>query len=201
MNSTFAQHLTFYRRYVDDICIIWNGGETELTNFLNFVNSLHPNITFTLEKETNQKLPFLDLLLIREGDKISFEIYRKPSTTDNIIQYNSNSPHTHKFAAFHSFFYRLFKIPLSRDAFQKELQIIKMLATNNGFPLQTINKLFYKYFNKHSLLTILSIKLTTEAIYSTALLSLAIFLCWWPMFLRGMAFLSALKPITPYTHI
>lgn len=148
MKSRFANFLTAYKRYVDDVCIVWSGSERDLADFLLFVNTLHERITFTMEREVEGQLPFLDLLLTRNNNSISFDIYRKPTSTDNVIQYSSNSPFSHKFSAFNSLFYRLFKIPLSRDAFNKELTIIKEIAINNGFPLSSINKIYFKFLNK-----------------------------------------------------
>ena len=128
MLSRFSSFLLGYKRYVDDICIVWGGSDDNLKDFLLFVNNLHLKITFTLDMENEGKQPYLDLLLVRNHNKISFEVYRKSSSTDNIIQFTSNSPFSHKFAAFNSFFYRLIKLPLSREAFVKELSIIKQIA-------------------------------------------------------------------------
>ena len=50
-------------QYVDDILIIWNQGDNELNNFLEHANQEHVNIKFTLEKEKNISIPFLDKLL------------------------------------------------------------------------------------------------------------------------------------------
>ena len=151
MSSRFSDHLRAYKRYVDDICILWVGSELELSDFLTFVNSLHPNISFTLEREIDRRLPFLDLLLCRNDGTIDFEVYRKPTATDNIIQFSSNSPQQHKFSAFNSMLYRLFKLPLSKSAFDKEFNTIKTIATNNNFSLSSLNKLYFKFFNRHKL--------------------------------------------------
>ena len=40
----------FYRRYVDDIFCVFEHEHQALT-FLDFLNSQHPNINFTIEKE------------------------------------------------------------------------------------------------------------------------------------------------------
>ena len=36
--------------------------ETDSERFLTFLNRQHPNIKFTIEKEKNNQLPFLDIL-------------------------------------------------------------------------------------------------------------------------------------------
>ncbi|CAN7950103.1 unnamed protein product [Ixodes hexagonus] len=36
-----------YKRYIDDIFLIWSNGETELINFISSFNKVHPNIKFS----------------------------------------------------------------------------------------------------------------------------------------------------------
>ena len=47
-------------RYVDDTFVAWNQGEGKLQLFLQHINSKNKNIQFTMEKEENGLLPFLD---------------------------------------------------------------------------------------------------------------------------------------------
>ena len=71
----------FYRRYVDDIFLLFNSVE-QLEKFKTFLNSKHPNINyFTSEIEIDGKLPFLDMLVDRNGGKITTSVYRKPTFT------------------------------------------------------------------------------------------------------------------------
>lgn len=91
INNGITQHIIYYIRYVDGIFIIYNGTELELKKLHNLLNSLS-NLTFTLETQTNnKKLNFLDLTICIDNttNKLIFEIYRKPTTTDSIIPCNS----------------------------------------------------------------------------------------------------------------
>uniref|UniRef100_A0A5S6QYN9 Reverse transcriptase domain-containing protein n=1 Tax=Trichuris muris TaxID=70415 RepID=A0A5S6QYN9_TRIMR len=55
---------TFVKRYVDDVLAIVKVGTEE--RFLENVNGLfHDNITLTIEKETNNIIPFLDALVTK----------------------------------------------------------------------------------------------------------------------------------------
>ena len=50
LESDHGRLVKFYRRYVDDIfCLFEN--EHQALNFLDFLNSQHPNLNFTIEKE------------------------------------------------------------------------------------------------------------------------------------------------------
>ena len=53
----------YYRRYVDDIFVLFRSPD-DLENFKN-LNSKHRNIRFTCEKEQNNSMPFLDVLITR----------------------------------------------------------------------------------------------------------------------------------------
>ena len=55
----------FDKRYVDDIFCMFDKKEDALS-FLNYLNSKHPNIKFTLEGEEDGKLAFLDVLISKE---------------------------------------------------------------------------------------------------------------------------------------
>ena len=61
LESDHGRLIKFYRRYVDNIfCVFEN--EHQAMTFLDFLNSQHPNLNFTLEKEHMKQLPFLDVL-------------------------------------------------------------------------------------------------------------------------------------------
>jgi hypothetical protein len=50
-----------YRRYVDDILIIYNAHITNINDILGKFNKIHPKIKFAIEKEENNEINFLDL--------------------------------------------------------------------------------------------------------------------------------------------
>ena len=56
-----------YRRYVDDIICLFNC-EVDAMKFFDYLNSRHPNIKFTFEKQNGGKLTFLDVLISNEND-------------------------------------------------------------------------------------------------------------------------------------
>jgi hypothetical protein len=77
-------------RYVDDIFVVRPHGEEELQNFLQYLNSLHPNIQFTMETEKDDKLTFLEVLVKKKLDgSLGQTVYRKPTHTDLYLHANS----------------------------------------------------------------------------------------------------------------
>ena len=65
-----------YRRYVDDTFLIFKS-PSHVPLVLKYLNSKHPNIEFTSDTESDNKLPFLD----EQGNGFSTSIYRKPTFT------------------------------------------------------------------------------------------------------------------------
>ena len=52
----------FYLRYVDDTLAAFEKEQDSL-NFLNFLKKMHPNIKFTIEKQINHSITFLDVFI------------------------------------------------------------------------------------------------------------------------------------------
>lgn len=89
--------LTYFKRYVDDISIVWPHGKEKFIEFFNFLNNLHMNIRFTMEMEAWGQLPFLDSLVYhRDNCSLGQRVYKTPTHTD--IYLNAARCHhpTHK---------------------------------------------------------------------------------------------------------
>ena len=70
--------------------------EDECDLFLDSLNSLHPSLRFTFEKESNLALPFLNVLVEKSPSKFITSIYRKPTFTGQYLRWNSFSPRKRK---------------------------------------------------------------------------------------------------------
>ena len=77
----------FYRKYVEDIFCLFENEHQPLT-FLDFLNSHHPNLNFTIEKEDMKQLTFLDILSTR-SDRLIASVYRKNTFTGLLLNYNT----------------------------------------------------------------------------------------------------------------
>ena len=80
-----------YYRYMDDTVVVFNN-EDECDLFLDSLNSLHPSLRFTLEKESNLAVPFLDVLVEKSPSTFITSIYRKPTFTGQYLRWNSFNP-------------------------------------------------------------------------------------------------------------
>ena len=71
----------FYLRYVDDILAAFDNEQDSL-NFLNFLNNRHPNIKFTIEKQINHSIAFLDVFISGiNNQNLTLQTYHKSTYT------------------------------------------------------------------------------------------------------------------------
>ena len=83
-----------YRRYVDVICCCFQN-EYEALTFIDFLNSQHPSLNFTIGKKHMKQLPFLDVLSTGL-DRLITSVYKKSTFTGRLQNYNSFVLFTYK---------------------------------------------------------------------------------------------------------
>ena len=117
-----------YFRYVDDTFTVFNN-EDACNAFLSHLNSLHPSLRFTHEKECNHSLPFLDVLVERLDSKFSTSVYRKPTFTGQYLRF----PHKRKINLIGTLLHRSFMI-CSKGKLDPELDKILSILLENCYP-------------------------------------------------------------------
>ena len=60
-------HIMLWKRFIDDIFVIWTGSTSEFTTYMNTINQIHHTIKFTYELSETE-LTFLDIILYK-GDR------------------------------------------------------------------------------------------------------------------------------------
>ena len=64
----------------------------DLDQFVWKLNGCERRIQFTLEREKDRVLPFLDMSLKRDGNRLISKVYRKDTHTQRYINWRSNHP-------------------------------------------------------------------------------------------------------------
>ena len=112
--------------YVDDtICFI---KLTSINKVLETLNSYHTNIKFTIEIESENKISFLDVLLIRSNSLISTKVYRKNTNTDIYISWKLFAPKNWKWGTIKTLVTRAFDICSSDEYLEVELEHIRTVS-------------------------------------------------------------------------
>ena len=95
--STYPQPPKFWKRYVDDTCCALKA--RHIDDFHRHINTIKTTIQFTVERESDAQLAFLDVLVIRNPDRtLATNVYRKPTHTNRYLDFQSNHPIAHKIA-------------------------------------------------------------------------------------------------------
>ena len=134
--SDFKPH--YYRRYVDDIFVLFTSPK-HLEAFRNFLNGRHANMSFTIEREKQNRMSFLDIAIICEDKTFTTSVYRKPTSSGVYTHFNSFLSSTYKFGTVYILAYRCFRISSSWTKLHNELGCLKETFLRNSYPKDFIN--------------------------------------------------------------
>ena len=137
-----------YARYMDDI--IRNIKQIDIEEKLATINNLHPSLKFTIEREENGSIPFLDMKIIRNNGQLSSTWYNKPTDTGLIMNCYALAPKKYKRSVVSGFVYRIYRACSSWQLFHESMEKAKQVLERNQYPPN-----FYNPIIKDSLNTIL----------------------------------------------
>ena len=121
----------FYLRYVDDIPAAFDN-EQDFLNFLNFLNNIHPNIKFIIEKQNKHCTAFLDVLISRiNNQNLTLQTYHKSTYTGLLLNFKSFTLFSYKISLIKCLIDRLFKICNNWYSFQNDIENIKSNLIKN----------------------------------------------------------------------
>ena len=136
----------YYKRYVDDTFIFFQN-KTAAEQFLDFANSLHPNVQFTIEHETNNCLPFLDVLISRSSHNFNTSVFRKKTYTGLGTNFYSSCFFNFKVNSILTLLHRAFTVSSDWLLFHTEIEFLRKYFFDNCFPKFLIDKLVKKFLD------------------------------------------------------
>lgn len=90
-------------------------------------------MNFTVSLLFYSSKPYLDVLLIKEGNKLETTVYRKPNLNDNIIPKSSGTLLQYKLSTLGLYTNRAIRICSTEDLFEKKLCKIKEIDHKAGY--------------------------------------------------------------------
>ena len=113
--------------------------EQDADEFFKFLNSRHPNIKFTFEKQKDDKLAFLDILISKTDQNFCTSIYRKMTSIGLYTNFVSFIPYSYKLGLIKTLIHHTYEISSSWTSFNEEISV-KHLLMKNMYPSYLIDK-------------------------------------------------------------
>ena len=137
--STFHSRPKLWKRWVDDTFVIIH--KNSVKNFLDHLNTIENSIKFTMEKEADHTLPFLDTSVRRNkhGD-FSTSVYRKPTNSNRYLNFRFDHPLEHKQSVVRSLIDRANALRSTTKHPQDEIKHVKDTLKLNSYPNKTLIK-------------------------------------------------------------
>ena len=139
--------LVFHRRYVDDIFVLFSSLD-QAKNFKKYLSSKHPNINFSLEKENDGRLSFLDINIFREKGKFVTNVYWKKNFSGVYTNFNSFIPETYKTGLIASLLFRCFNWCSDFVKFHHKINILKSILYKNSCPRDFVDKCIKTFLDR-----------------------------------------------------
>ncbi|XP_072017510.1 uncharacterized protein [Amphiura filiformis] len=121
-----------WKRYVDDTFVVIK--TVHIEEFTDHINNIDPNIKFTREEEEDGKLPFLDTLVCRQPDgTLKVKVYRKPTHTEQYLNFSSHHPLEHKLSVVRTLLHRAETVVTDPADKAEEIAHVKNALKNCGY--------------------------------------------------------------------
>ena len=137
-NAEYSKYIkeNFFR-YLDDCFIVWPKSKWNISHFVETLNNMHRDITFTYEISDN-KIPFLDIQVSIQNNKISTDIYYKATDSHQYLYYKSCHPRHTKNNIPYAMARRICTIVDNVDTRNQRLHELMTFCLQQGYPRQLI---------------------------------------------------------------
>ena len=135
-----------YKRYVDDSFLLFQN-INQVEKFTYYLNLQHANIKFTSEIQMNNSLSFLDIKIVRENNKFTNSVYRKPTFSGVFTNFESFIPNSYKYTLIFILLHRAFKLCSNFELFHQEIENLKNIFRKNGYPVNFTDFCIKKYLD------------------------------------------------------
>ncbi|XP_023234359.1 uncharacterized protein LOC111633935 [Centruroides sculpturatus] len=143
----YNSNMLLYRRYVDDVLIIWRT-EPNVNIFIKEMNNNPYGLKIKLDQKSNRAAHFLDLNIQLMNKRISYKVFYKECYVPMFIPANSEDPYPYKIAAFRALTKRAFTHHSEWKDTIAELEHIQGMATQHGYGKNLVYNIARAYIRK-----------------------------------------------------
>jgi hypothetical protein len=138
-NSPWKIQEQDWKRFIDDIAMIWFHGEENLLKFLEWMNNIHPTIKFTANYGTTN-IPFLDVNMSIKDSRITTDLHVKKTDANMCLPFQSCHPRHCARSIPYSQCLRLRRICSSDALFAKRANELKEKLNKRGYPIKILQE-------------------------------------------------------------
>ena len=131
---------------MDDTFLLFRS-RFQADKFLEFANMKHDNINFTIEYESEDRLPFLDVLVFRDEDRFKTTVFRKNTFTGLGSNFYSHCFFNFKLNSLSTLIHRAFTITSDWQSFHNEILFLHDYFVNNCYPSRLFCKTVKTFLN------------------------------------------------------
>ena len=127
----------FYLKYVDDILAAFDKEQDSL----NFLNKRHPNIKFTIEKQINHSIAFLDVFISGiNNQNLTLQTCHKSTYIGLLLNFKSFTSFSYKISLIKCLVDRSFKVCNNLNTLHNDIESIKSNHIKNAYSPLLIDK-------------------------------------------------------------
>ena len=135
--NPYFQNIKLWKRYVDDIFLVWQGPVETLDEFFSYLNRCHEHLKFTKSHDPRE-ISFLDILIKREGNGFMTDMYKKPTDTCTYLHSDSFHPTHLKKSLPISQYSRIRRICSKQSDYERQADELDNKFRQKGYPEQWV---------------------------------------------------------------
>ena len=133
-----------YKRYVDDAFLFFKN-INQIEKFKYYLSLQHAYIKFISEIEMNNLLSFINSKIIRENNKFTITVYRKPTFSGPLTTFESFTRNSYKYVLIFTLLQRAFKLYSNFELFLQQIENLNNIFRKNGYQVSFTEFCIKKY--------------------------------------------------------
>jgi len=131
-NGTSCNRPFFYRRYIDDIFILWTDTTEKLNNLICEINSSHPTIKVTTEIST-KSVNYLDFTISSNNNNLQITTYFNPTNTFSYLPRDSHHSKAIKQGIYKGEIIRMLRNNSELSTYNEQADLLKRKFTDRKY--------------------------------------------------------------------
>ena len=104
------------------------------TMFFTTLNGLHVSLTFTMELPVDDRIPFIDIEIIKNGTKLETQVYRKSTNTGLLLHFHSHTDKRYKDSLLTTMLHRAYALSSTTESFNEECTKLRSIFSRFDYP-------------------------------------------------------------------